>query len=48
MPDLLATNYGDPLPAPSPAVQATLISIVGNEIHDFIQSTNRAVLQDKD
>jgi hypothetical protein len=48
MPDLLAVNYGDPLPAPSSAVQTTMVSIVGSEIHEFIQSTDGAAMLDKD
>ena len=48
LPDLVALNYNEPLPAPSPAVQATLVSILGPEIHDLIQTTDNAALLDKD
>jgi hypothetical protein len=41
-------SYNDPLPAPSPAVQATLSSMVGPEIHSYIQETDNASLLDKD
>jgi hypothetical protein len=41
-------HYTEPLLAPSPAVQATIASIVGTEIHDMIQTTDNAALQDKD
>lgn len=47
-PDLTAMGYHDPLPAPSPAVQATLASIVGPQIHDLIQTTDNASIIDKD
>jgi hypothetical protein len=36
------------LPAPSPAVQATIASIVGPEVHAYIQETDNASLLDKD
>jgi hypothetical protein len=48
LPDLLTANYNDPLPAPSPAVQATLVSMVGNEIHEFIQTSDKDALLDID
>lgn len=48
LPDLVALNYNEPLPAPSPAVQATLVSIAGSEIHDLVQTTDNAALLDKD
>jgi hypothetical protein len=48
LPDLTAMGYNDPLPAPSPTVQATLSSIVGLEILSYIQDTDNASLQDKD
>ena len=41
-------NYVEPLPPPSPAVQATVASIVGPEIHEFVQTTDRAALLDLD
>jgi hypothetical protein len=41
-------SYNDLLPAPSPAVQATLSSMVGPEIHSYIQDTDNASLLDKD
>ena len=41
-------KYAEPLPPPSPAVQATLVSIVGQEIHEFVQSNDRAALLDID
>jgi hypothetical protein len=46
--DLTAMHYVDPLHAPSPAVQATISSIVGTKIHEMIQTTNRVALLDKD
>jgi cellobiose-specific phosphotransferase system component IIA len=46
--DLAELGYGDPLPAPSQAVQATLASIVGPEIHSYVQETDNASLLDKD
>jgi hypothetical protein len=48
VPDLMALNYAEPLPAPSPAVQATLVSISGTEIHEFVQTTDNTALLDKD
>jgi hypothetical protein len=36
------------LPAPSPAVQATIASIVGPEVHAYVQETDNASLLDKD
>ena len=47
-PNLMTLGYCDPLPAPSPAVQATLASIVGREIHELIQTTDNASIIDKD
>jgi hypothetical protein len=46
--DLTAINYTDALPVPFLAVEAKLVSIVGSEIHDFIQTTDNAALSDKD
>jgi hypothetical protein len=48
IPDLTTLGYRDPLPAPSPAVQATLASIVGPEIHELIQTTDNIAIIDKD
>jgi hypothetical protein len=47
-PDLVALKYAEPLLPPSPAVQATLASIIGSEIHDFVQSSDRDALLDTD
>jgi hypothetical protein len=44
----VALNYTEPLPPPSPAVQATLAAIVGPEIHEFVQTNDRAALLDTD
>jgi hypothetical protein len=41
-------GYSEPLPPPSPAVQATIAAIVGNEIHELVQTTDNAALIDKD
>jgi hypothetical protein len=41
-------GYNNLLPAPSPAVQATIASIVGPEIHTYVQETDNASLLDKD
>lgn len=46
--DLISVGYGDPLPAPSPAVQATLASLRSMEIHSFIQEQDKAALLDCD
>ena len=46
--DLTELGYSNPLPAPFPAVQATLASIVGSKIHIFVQDTNNAAFLDKD
>jgi hypothetical protein len=48
LPNLAAMHYVEPLPAPSPAMQATIASIVGTEIHELIQTTDRAALLDTD
>lgn len=47
-PELLAFGYDDALPAPSPAVQATLAGLDVREIHDYIQTQDRAALLDRD
>lgn len=47
-PDLLALGYDETLPAPSPAVQATLAGLDVREIHEFIQTQDRAALLDRD
>ena len=39
-------NYAEPLPPPSPAVQAILVSIAGLEIHEFVQTNDRVALLD--
>jgi hypothetical protein len=41
-------GYIDPLPAPSQAVEATIASIVGSEVHSYIQNTDHAAILDKD
>jgi hypothetical protein len=41
-------HYVDPLPAPSPTMQATIALIVGTKIHEMIQTTDKAALLDKD
>ena len=46
--DLKTMGYDDPLPAPSAGVQATLAAIHGLEIHQFIQTTDKEALLDKD
>lgn len=46
--DLIALGYGDPLPAPGPAVQATLASMKSSEIHAFVNEQDRAALIDCD
>lgn len=47
-PDLIALGYGDPLPAPALAVQATLVSLKAPEIHEFIKEQDTAALLDRD
>lgn len=42
--DLAARGYAEPLPAPIPAVQATLAAMSPNEIHQFIQANDRDAL----
>lgn len=44
----MALGYDNTLPAPSPAVQATLVGLDVREIHDYIQSQDRAALTDLD
>lgn len=46
--DLSGLGYSNSLPAPSPAVQATIASIVGPEVHSYIQETDNTSLLDKD
>ena len=46
--DLLALGYGEPLPAPSPAVQATLASISTPSIHEYILQHDNAAFLDRD
>ena len=48
IPDLAARGYTEQLPAPAPAVQATLATIVAPEIHEFIQEKDKAALLDVD
>ena len=48
LPELSELGYSDQLPPPSPAVQATMASIVGLEIHTYIQDTDNASLLDRD
>jgi hypothetical protein len=40
-------GYQEPLPVPSLAVQATVASIIGDEIHEFVQTSDQTALQDK-
>jgi hypothetical protein len=47
-PELTKLGYSEPLPAPSPAVQATLATISANEIHSYIQDADRTAFEDKD
>ena len=47
-PDLTTLGYSNQLPAPSAAVQATIASIVGPEIHTFVQEVDNASFLDKD
>lgn len=44
----MAIGYGDPLPASSPAVQATLASLRPAQIHKFIQEQHKNALLDRD
>ena len=46
--DLASCGYGDPLPTPAPAVQATLANIAAPEIHKFIQEKDTSALLDVD
>ena len=39
-PDLAARGYKDPLPAPIPAVQATLAAMNPAELHQFVQTND--------
>jgi hypothetical protein len=48
LPDLHTMGYEEPLPAPSPAMQATIAAIVGIGIHEYVQATDKEALQDKD
>lgn len=48
IPDLVSRGYGEPLPAPAPAVQATLATIAAPEIHKYIQDIDTTALQDVD
>jgi hypothetical protein len=41
-------GYEEPLPASSPTVQATIAAIVGSDIHEYVQITDKEALQDKD
>lgn len=45
---MTALGYNEQLPAPSAAVQATIASIVGPEIHAYVQETDNASFLDKD
>jgi hypothetical protein len=46
--DLTKLGYDEPLPAPAPAIQEIVASIVGNEIHKYIKSMDKEALLDKD
>lgn len=46
--DLVDLGYGDPLPAPAPAVQATLASMKSPAIHAYVNEQDRAALLDCD
>lgn len=41
-------GYDEPLLAPLPTVQATITSIVGSDIHEYVQVTDKEALEDKD
>ena len=41
-------GYNEPLPAPSPTIQATIASIVGTDIHEYVQVSDKEALLDKD
>ena len=45
---LASLGYGDPLPTPTPVVQATLACVSDKEFHEFIQSSDKAALADID
>lgn len=45
---MTALGYDDPLPAPAPAVQATLASLRSPDVHSFIQEKDKAALLDLD
>lgn len=47
-PELSALGYDDTLPAPSPAVQATMVGLNAPEIHEYIQTQDRQALLDLD
>ena len=46
--DLVVLGYGPPLPAPIPAVQATLTAIDIPEFHTFIQETDTVTINEAD
>lgn len=46
--DLTKLGYKEPLPAPSPAVQAILAMISDNEVHEYIREKDGAALLDLD
>lgn len=46
--DLIALGYGDLLPALALAVQTTLASLKGPEIHEFIKEQDTVALLDRD
>ena len=46
--ELSELGYSNQLPPPSPAIQAMMASIVGPEIHTYIQDTDNASLLDRD
>ena len=46
--DLNKMGYGEPLPPPLLAVQATIAAIRGSEIHSYIQESDNAALLEKD
>jgi hypothetical protein len=48
LPDLITMGYGEPLPAPVPAVQATLATLDAPPIHEYIQTQDRGALLEID
>ena len=41
-------GYSEPLLAPSPTMQATIASIMGSDIHEYVQVSDKEALLDKD